>query len=262
MRILILGAGRMGSWFAAELSRHHEVAVADTNPAKLERLESLRCVSNPKEAGRFRPELLLNAVSLPQTREAFQEILPCLPPGCLLADVASVKTGLADYYPSTGHPFVSSHPMFGPTFGRMDDLREEHVILIQESHPEGKTLFKDFYRRRGLQIHEFTFEEHDQTIAYSLSVPFVASLVFAACMQPQDAPGTTFRRHLETARGLLEEDDHLLAEVLFNPHTVEQIERISGRLTYLSHIIRGRDREEMVKFLARVRRNLCQKPER
>ena len=32
-----------------------------------------------------------------------------------LADIASVKTGLADIYAAAGRPFASTHPMFGPS---------------------------------------------------------------------------------------------------------------------------------------------------
>ena len=81
-------------------------------------------------------------------------------------------------------------------------------------------------------------------------------MVFAACMKKQDAPGTTFRKHLNIAKGLLSEDDYLLAEIMFNPHTVKQIEDINSRLAYLTHIIRGRDYEEMQKFLNRLRNNI------
>ena len=75
-------------------------------------------------------------------------------------------------------------------------------------------------------------------------------------MKKQEAPGTTFRKHLNVARGLLSEDNHLLAEIMFNPHTVKQIEEINSRLVYLTHIIRGRDYEEMQRFLNRLRDNI------
>ena len=91
---------------------------------------------------------------------------------------------------------------------------------------------------------------------YSLSIPFASSMVFAACMKKQEAPGTTFRKHLIIAQGLLSEDDHLLAEILFNPHTVRQIEEINSRLAYLTHIIRAKDYEEMQKFLNNLRKNI------
>jgi prephenate dehydrogenase len=68
-------------------------------------------------------------------------------------------------------------------------------------------------------VFEYSFREHDETIAYSLSVPFASTLVFASVMKHQKAPGTTFKRHMDIARGLLSEDDFLLTEILFNPFT-------------------------------------------
>ena len=75
-------------------------------------------------------------------------------------------------------------------------------------------------------------------------------------MKKQEAPGTTFRKHLNIAEGLFSEDNHLLAEIMFNPHTVKQIEEINSQLVYLTHIIRGRDYEEMQKFLNKLRNNV------
>jgi prephenate dehydrogenase len=146
--------------------------------------------------------------------------------------------------------------MFGPTFSNIRDLRNENAIIIKESDERGKAFFHSFYENLKLSIYEYTFEEHDKTIAYSLSIPFTSSMVFAACMEKQEAPGTTFRKHMDIAKGLLSEDNHLLSEVMFNPHTVRQIEGINSQLTYLTHIIRGRDYEEMQKFLNKLRKNI------
>ena len=38
-------------------------------------------------------------------------------------------------------------------------------------------------------------------------------------MKHQEAPGTTFKKHMAIAKGLLSEDDYLLQEILFNPRT-------------------------------------------
>ena len=75
-----------------------------------------------------------------------------------------------------------------------------------------------------LNIFEYTFDEHDETVAYSLSIPFVSTFVFAAVMKHQEAPGTTFKKHMAIAKGLLSEDDYLLQEILFNPRTPGQVE--------------------------------------
>ena len=152
--------------------------------------------------------------------------------------------------------FVSTHPMFGPTFARLDNLSNENAIIIAESDYLGKMFFKDFYNSLKLNIFEYSFEEHDETIAYSLSLPFVSSLVFSAIMKHQDAPGTTFKKHMAVARGLLSEDDYLLSEILFNPHTPNQVEKIQTELELLLDIIRQKDTDAMQTFLKKVRKNI------
>ncbi|MDE5838693.1 MAG: prephenate dehydrogenase/arogenate dehydrogenase family protein, partial [Paramuribaculum sp.] len=120
----------------------------------------------------------------------------------------------------------------------------------------GKVFFKDLYSKLGLHIEEYTFKEHDLTIAYSLSVPFASTLVFASVMKHQDAPGTTFKRHMKIAKGLMSEDDFLLSEILFNPNTPDQLEQITAQLTLLKDIVEKHDSEAMKLYLERVRENI------
>jgi prephenate dehydrogenase len=256
MRIFILGAGHMGAWLVEEFCLDHQVAVYDTDRKKLKYFFNVQRLLDLSEVKAFEPELVVNAVDLTNIREAFEDVLPYLPEDCILSDIASVKTDLPEYYRNLGKRFVSTHPMFGPTFANIRDLRDENAILIKESDEDGKTFFRDFYQSLKLSIYEYSFEEHDKTMAYSLSIPFASSMVFAACMKKQEAPGSTFRKHLGIAKGVLSEDDHLLAEIMFNPLTIRQIEKINSRLAYLTHIIRGRDYEEMEKFLNKLRMNI------
>lgn len=146
--------------------------------------------------------------------------------------------------------------MFGPTFASLSNLASENAIIISEGDHLGKVFFKDIYSELGLHIEHYTFEEHDRTIAYSLSIPFASSLVFGACMKHQSAPGTTFKRHKQIADGLMGEDDYLLGEILFNPNTPQQLEKIREKLAELQEIVERRDTVGMGKFLARVRENL------
>ena len=106
--------------------------------------------------------------------------------------------------------------MFGPTFASLSNLNTENAIIISEGDHLGKIFFKDLYQTMKLNIFEYTFDEHDETVAYSLSIPFVSTFVFAAVMKHQEAPGTTFKKHMAIAKGLLSEDDYLLQEILFN----------------------------------------------
>lgn len=256
MKILILGAGKMGSFFCDLLSTEHDVAVFDPNPKRLLFTFNCRRFASLDEVLDFEPDMAINAATVKYTLQAFEAVLPYLPKRCILSDIASVKTGLPEFYADCGHPFVSTHPMFGPTFASLSNLQNENAIIITESDHLGKAFFRDLYRQLRLHIEEYSFAEHDQTIAYSLSIPFASTLVFAGCMKHQDAPGTTFKRHKAIADGLMSEDDYLLSEILFNPNTPEQLERISDKLTQLLDIVKRRDSEAMTQFLDSVRENL------
>ena len=257
MRILILGAGKMGSFFADLLSFDHDVAVYDPDAARLRFTYNVQRFSDLGEVDQIKPEPGINAATVKYTLDAFNAVLPHLPEGCILSDIASVKTGLPEFYAQCGHPFVSSHPMFGPTFASLSNLANENAIVIKEGDHLGRVFFLDLYRRLHLHIEEYTFAEHDLTIAYSLSIPFASTLAFGAVMKHQDAPGTTFKRHMAIANGLMSEDDYLVQEILFNPNSVEQLDGIIERLSELRDIVDKHDGERMRAFLASVRQNLA-----
>ena len=243
----------MGSFFTDLLSFDHEVAVYDIDPKRLRFMYNTQRFTSMEEIDAFEPELVINAVSLKYTLKVFDEVIPHLPKSCILSDISSVKTGFKEYYEKSGFHYVSTHPMFGPTFANLGKLSDENAIIISEGDYMGRIFFKDLYSRLGLNIYEYTFEEHDRTVAYSLSIPFVSTFVFAAVMKHQDAPGTTFKRHMRIAKGVLNEDDYLLQEILFNPYTSDQVAQIRDELKELLDIIDHKDGDRMKLYLKKIR---------
>ena len=256
MKILVMGAGKMGSFFIDLLSFEHEVAVYEKDIRRMRFTYNCQRFTNLEEIKQFSPELVINAVTVKYTLPAFQEVLPYLPKDCILSDIASVKTGLKAFYETCKRPYVSTHPMFGPTFANLHQLNEENAIIINEGDYMGRIFFKDLYQRLGLNIYEYSFQEHDETVAYSLSIPFVSTFAFAAVMKHQDAPGTTFKRHMKIAKGVLNEDDYLLQEILFNPFTSGQVAKLREALKELIDIIDHKDADAMKDLLARIRRHV------
>ena len=246
----------MGTFFVDLLSFEHETAVYDVQPQRLRFMYNTLRFSSLEEIRDFRPELVINAVTLKHTLDVFRQVLPLLPDDCILSDIASVKTGMKEFYEACGRRYVSTHPMFGPTFANLGALSSENAIIISEGDYMGRIFFKDLYQRLGLNICEYTFEQHDETVAYSLSIPFVSTFVFAAVMKHQDAPGTTFKRHMAIARGVLGEDDCLLREILFNPRTSGQVSKIRDELKELLDIIDRKDEDRLNAYLQRIRKNI------
>ncbi len=256
MKILILGAGKMGSFFTDLLSFDHECAVYETDPKRMRFLYNTQRFTTLDEIAGFEPDMVINCVTLKYTLDVFRQVLPLLPRYCIISDISSVKTGFKEFYESTGMAYVSTHPMFGPTFANLGALSQENAIVINEGDYLGRVFFLDLYRRLGLNVHEYTFEEHDEAMAYSLSVPFVSTFVFSAVMKHQDAPGTTFKRHLGIARGVLSEDDTLLREILFNPRTKSHVEDIRKELKDLIEIIDNHDEESLNQYLIKIKKNI------
>ncbi|MEF2642761.1 MAG: prephenate dehydrogenase/arogenate dehydrogenase family protein [Paramuribaculum sp.] len=256
MKLLILGAGKMGTFFCDLLSPEHQVAVYDPNPDRLRFTYGVERFDDLNQVDAFGAEMVINAATVRHTLDAFRQVMPHIPANCILSDIASVKTGLPEFYAECGHPFASTHPMFGPTFASLSNLANENAIIITEGDHMARLFFRDIYRRLGLNIVDYSFEQHDKTIAYSLSIPFASTLVFASVMKHQDAPGTTFKRHLAIARGLMSEDDFLLSEILFNPNTPEQLRRIREQLAQLQDIVEQRDSQAMADYLHGIRENL------
>ena len=246
----------MGTFLTDVLSFQHETAVFDTDPQKLRFVYHTYRFATLEEIRQFNPELVINAVTLKYTIDAFNTVLPALSKDCILSDIASVKTGLKEYYEQSGFRYVSTHPMFGPTFASLGNLSQENAIIIKEGDHLGRIFFKDLYQSLHLNIFEYTFDEHDETVAYSLSIPFVSTFVFAAVMKHQDAPGTTFKKHMAIAQGVLNEDDYLLQEILFNPLTMPQVENIRRELKELLQILNDKDADGFKRYLTKIRGNV------
>ncbi|MDE6466438.1 MAG: prephenate dehydrogenase/arogenate dehydrogenase family protein, partial [Duncaniella sp.] len=106
MKILILGAGKMGSFFCDLLSFDHDVAVYDPDPRRLRFTFNAMRLSSVEEISDFEPQLVINAATVKYTIDAFRSILGVIPSTTILSDIASVKTGLPEFYAECGHPYV------------------------------------------------------------------------------------------------------------------------------------------------------------
>ena len=246
----------MGSWLVESLCLDYEVGIYDADRSKLKYFFNSRKFLYLEDIHDFSPDIMINAVSLEKTIQVFDEVIPYLPDDCIISDITSVKKGLASYYEKTARRFVSTHPMFGPTFGDVKDLSDENAIIISESDSEGVKFFREFYESLKIKIHDYSFDQHDQTIAYSLSLPFSSSLIFASCMKQQEAPGTTFRHHHEIAKGLLSEDDYLLSEILMSQYSLEQVENVRNQLNELIELIKKGEASEFSELFNTLRANI------
>ena len=139
---MILGAGKMGSFFVDLLSFEHTTAVYDIDPKRLRFMYNTERFTTLEEIAEFKPELVINAVTLKYTLDVFKQVMPYLPSDCILSDISSVKTGLREFYEQCGRRYVSTHPMFGPTFANLGALSNENAIIITEGDYMGRIFLR------------------------------------------------------------------------------------------------------------------------
>lgn len=84
MKILILGAGKMGSFFTDLLSFDHEVAVLEQDPKRMRFIYNALRMQSVDEIDAFAPEMVINCVTLTHTLDAFRSVLPHLRPYCII----------------------------------------------------------------------------------------------------------------------------------------------------------------------------------
>ena len=83
MKILVIGAGKMGSFFTDLLSFSHEVAVLESEPQRLRFIYNALRFTEYEQAKEFSPELVLNCVTLNRTIDAFKKIIPYVSKNCI-----------------------------------------------------------------------------------------------------------------------------------------------------------------------------------
>ncbi len=100
----------MGSFFIDLLSFDHEVAVYEKDAKRLRFTYNCYRFTKMEEIEMFRPELVINAVTVKYTMPAFEEVLPHLSNDCIISDIASVKTGLQEFYDEERLPLREHAP--------------------------------------------------------------------------------------------------------------------------------------------------------
>ena len=140
----------MGSFFTDILSFQHETAVFDVNPHQLRFVYNTYRFTTLERNQGLRAGAGHQCVTVKYTLDAFRQVLPVLPKDCIISDIASVKTGLKKFYDESGFRYVSTHPMFGPTFASLNNLNTENAIIISE----GDHLGEKFLLQGPLPDHE------------------------------------------------------------------------------------------------------------
>ncbi len=254
MNIAVLGSsGAMGSYFARYfLKKGHNVSGADLTRGR-DFPAGLRFARSNSGAVR-KADVVVIAVPIDETVRVVGEVVGSLPSGCVLIEIASVKSRilpiLRNIVAGKRLTLVSLHPLFGPSL-RSGPMK----MCFVGSQRDGAIVLKIFPEAKLIPL---SLESHDRLMAYALSLVHLANIAFASAVE-RDLGLSEFERvatptgtlQLDIAKSILSQDPALYSYLdVENDFVPEALSSLASELEQLNRIVRrGKRREFERRFL-------------
>ena len=234
MRIAIIGAGKMGVWFAKFfLEEGYSVVVADRSKEKLSKLKSEIAVETADfvEAVQNADRVLI-CVSISAFEAVIKTISPSIREDQVVMDICSIK----DFPVKVMHKHIKTglvlgtHPVFGPGSRGV----KHKAFILTPTNAEEKEFaesFKKWLETKKARVFVMPPKKHDELMSVVLGFPHFLGLV--ACdtiLEQADYPetknvaGTTYRLLLTLAEVTALENPELFASLQLSLPELEKIE--------------------------------------
>ncbi|MCX8150072.1 MAG: prephenate dehydrogenase/arogenate dehydrogenase family protein [Candidatus Bathyarchaeota archaeon] len=267
MNIAILGAGKMGIWFAKFYKEKGEtVILADRNVEKLAKLkkelnvETADFVDAVKEADR-----VLICVSINSFEEIVKKISPAVRKGQVVMDICSIKASPVKIMHKhlKNALILGTHPAFGPG---SSTLKRKAFILTPTNTKEQKLAeaFKDWLEKEGAHVFIMTPQHHDELMSIVLGFPHFLGVVACDTLLEQvnysetkKVAGTTYRMLFTLAEAAALETPELFATLQTILPSVKNIEKcyIKKAQEWLQ-LIQQKDQAALIKKIEALKEKL------
>lgn len=272
MRVAIIGAGNMGSWFA-KLFRDegYSVVVASRNQKKLQELGAKLKVETASflEAINGADRVLI-CVSIPALEEVVKLISSQIKRNQILLDICSIKKypveTLHKYFPD--NLILGMHPVFGPG---STSLKNKTVILTPTNNAEKEFAknFEQWLKSKDARVFLMSPEKHDLLMSIVLGLPHFIGLVACDVLLDQDkyletkkVAGTTFRMLFTLAEvAALEEPELFYSLQSYLPEVVHLEDLFSKKASEWLKLIKKKDASaithKMNELKAKLKKNIA-----
>lgn len=222
MNLAILGAGKMGRWFAKlgkEMNWNVKISDLDQEKARQVADELNLKFSKTNEGAVREAEIVIVSVPIKKTPAVIRKIGEHLEENTLLMDIASVKEQAVEAMKSleTNSELASIHPLFGPG---AEDLNDKNIVSVPVRTGELYEQFKKTLSERGARIEEMEADEHDQVMSLTQSLTHFTLLTFLSTVnrtknfeKAKDLATPMFQKLLDLSRAYLHEDPELCGSI-------------------------------------------------
>jgi prephenate dehydrogenase len=268
MRVAVIGAGKMGVWYAKFfLSKDYDVVLADRKKEKLEKLKDLPVdlTYNFAEAVHDADQIYL-CVSINAIEEVVKTISPALHEGQVVMDICSIKEAPL----KTMHTYIKdatvlgTHPVFGP--GSNGVKHKAYVLTPTNSKElEFAEQFKNWLEAEEAHVFIMTPEKHDELMSVVLGLPHFLGLVACETLLEQKnlhetkaVAGTTYRMLFTLAEATALETPDLYAAVQTNLAGLGEIEDLfMAKAQEMLALIKSKDQKAIVERMEQLKKKLA-----
>jgi prephenate dehydrogenase len=268
MKIAVIGAGKMGLWFAKFFqSKGYSVILADRKAEKLAKIKeeiSIPVTSNFIEAVKEAEQILI-CVSINAIEEVVKRISPAINQGQVVMDIASLKeVPVKIMHEYIKHAIIlGTHPVFGPG---SSGVKHKAYILTPTNPKEQEFAeqFKKWLEKEEANVFIMTPKKHDELMSVVLGLPHFLGLVACETLLEQEnfketkeVAGTTYKMLFTLAEVTALETPDLYASLQTNLPELKKIEDLFmvKAQEWLS-MIRNKDSKAIVERMERLKKRL------
>ncbi|MBN1358573.1 prephenate dehydrogenase/arogenate dehydrogenase family protein [Candidatus Bathyarchaeota archaeon] len=267
MRIAILGAGKMGVWFAKFfIAEGYSVVVADRKQEKLKKLKQELAVETADFAEAVeKADKVLICVSISAFKEVIKKISPAVRDGQIVMDICSIK----DVPVQTMHKHLKSslilgmHPVFGPG---STTIENKTFVLTPTNRQEEACAadFKKWLETKKARVFVMSPQKHDQLMSVVLGLPHFLGLVACDTLLEQadypetkDVAGTTYRMLFTLAEVAALENPDLFASLQLSLPELDKIEgSFIEKANEWLNLIKQKDRAAITRKMEQLKAKL------
>jgi prephenate dehydrogenase len=267
MKIAVIGAGKMGVWFADFFqSKGYDVILADRKKEKLQKQKDLLVdlTTNFQEAVCEADQILL-CVSINAMEDVVKEISPAIHEGQVVMDICSIKeTPVKTMHQHLKRATVlGTHPVFGPG---SNGVKHKAYVLTPTNAKEQEFAekFKQWLEQEEAHVFIMTPKKHDELMSVVLGLPHFLGLV--ACetlLEQKNLPetkkvaGTTYRMLFTLAEATALETPDLYASVQTSLSDLEKIEdTFMSKAKELLTLIKNKDTKTIIERMDQLKKKL------
>jgi len=270
MRIAIIGAGKMGLWFAKFfLKEGYSVVLADRTKEKLLRLKKELAVETADFAEAVKnADRVLICVSISAFEEIVKKISPTIHDGQIVMDICSIK----DVPVKTMHKHLKGGLILGmhPVFGPGSTTIENKTIVLTPTNIQEEAFASDFRKwleTKKARVFVMHPQKHDELMSVVLGLTHFLGLVACDTLLEQadypetkDVAGTTYRMLFTLAEVTAQENPELFASLQLS---LPELEKIESSFIVKAHkwlnMIKQKDRTAITSNMEQLKSKLMKK---